>query len=69
MNRSIKHYFHHVSHHFYWFLFTGAVRQIFAVVHGTALLPCDIAPPIPHDPQDTVILVVWYRYEKTAIYR
>ncbi|XP_060860305.1 uncharacterized protein LOC132937501 [Metopolophium dirhodum] len=46
----------------------GAVRQIFAVVHGTALLPCDIAPPIPHDPLDTVILVVWYRYEKTAIY-
>uniref|UniRef100_A0A2H8TFI4 Nephrin n=1 Tax=Melanaphis sacchari TaxID=742174 RepID=A0A2H8TFI4_9HEMI len=46
----------------------GAVRQIFAVVHGTASLPCDIAPPIPHDPLDTVILVVWYRYEKTAIY-
>ncbi|XP_025417722.1 nephrin-like [Sipha flava] len=46
----------------------GPIRQIFAVVHGTASLPCDIAPPIPHEPLDTVILVVWYRYEKTAIY-
>lgn len=43
--------------------------QIFAVVHGTASLPCDISPPIPHDPTDMIILVVWYRNEKTAIYR
>lgn len=50
-------------------LFTGPVRQVFAVVHGSASLPCDIAPPIPHNPQDTVILVAWYRNEKTAIYR
>ncbi|XP_050530866.1 nephrin [Daktulosphaira vitifoliae] len=46
----------------------GSLRQVYAVVQGTALLPCDIAPPIPHDPQDTVILVVWYKNEKTAIY-
>lgn len=45
------------------------MRKIDAVERGTASLPCDTSPPIPHDPTDTVMLVVWYRNEKTAIYR
>lgn len=57
------------THRSLWFCFAGPVRNIQAVVHGTASLPCDIAPPKPHQNSDTVILVVWYRNEKTAIYR
>lgn len=53
----------------HWFCFAGPVRNIQAVVHGTASLPCDIATPKAHQNSDTVILVVWYRNEKTAIYR
>jgi hypothetical protein len=37
-----------------------------AVAGGTALLPCDILPPLAND---SVLLVIWYKNEMTPIYR
>ncbi|GLH08772.1 Uncharacterized protein GBIM_13948 [Gryllus bimaculatus] len=44
----------------------GPINEITSVVGGTALLPCDIVPPLPND---SVILVIWFKNEVTPIYR
>lgn len=44
----------------------GSVAHVHAIVRGTALLPCDLTPPAPND---SVVLVVWYKDEHTPIYR
>ncbi|KAK7862971.1 hypothetical protein R5R35_002031 [Gryllus longicercus] len=43
----------------------GPINEITSVVGGTALLPCDIVPPLPND---SVILVIWFKNEVTPIY-
>ncbi|XP_049813619.1 uncharacterized protein LOC126260337 [Schistocerca nitens] len=43
----------------------GRVVQVRSVVNGTARLPCDLTPPSHND---SVILVIWFKNEKTAIY-
>ncbi|XP_065167952.1 nephrin isoform X2 [Atheta coriaria] len=43
----------------------GVVAHVQAIVRGTALLPCDLTPPAPND---SVVLVVWYKDEHTPIY-
>lgn len=48
------------------FLSGGSVAHVHAIVRGTALLPCDLTPPAPND---SVVLVVWYKDEHTPIYR
>lgn len=42
------------------------VHTVQAVTKGTALLPCDIVPPLAND---SVILVIWYKNEQVPIYR
>lgn len=44
----------------------GFVTHVQAIVRGTAQLPCDLTPPAPND---SVVLVVWYKDEHTPIYR
>lgn len=44
----------------------GVVAHVQAIVNGTALLPCDLTPSAPND---SVVLVVWYKDEHTPIYR
>lgn len=44
----------------------GLVAHVHAIVKGSALLPCDLTPPAPND---SVVLVVWYKDEHTPIYR
>lgn len=44
----------------------GATAHVQAIVKGKALLPCDLTPPAPND---SVVLVVWYKDEHTPIYR
>lgn len=44
----------------------GIVAYVQAIVNGTALLPCDLTPSAPND---SVVLVVWYKDEHTPIYR
>ncbi|KAL3285863.1 hypothetical protein HHI36_000384, partial [Cryptolaemus montrouzieri] len=41
------------------------VTSVQAMVKGTALLPCDLSSPVPND---SVLLVVWYKNEHTPIY-
>ncbi|KAK9702914.1 Immunoglobulin V-set domain [Popillia japonica] len=43
----------------------GFVTHVQAIVRGTAQLPCDLTPPAPND---SVVLVVWYKDEHTPIY-
>ncbi|KRT85297.1 Immunoglobulin, partial [Oryctes borbonicus] len=43
----------------------GYVTHVQAIVRGTAQLPCDLTPPAPND---SVVLVVWYKDEHTPIY-
>lgn len=42
------------------------MAHVHAIVRGSALLPCDLNTPAPND---TVVLVVWYKDEHTPIYR
>ncbi|KAG8230421.1 hypothetical protein J437_LFUL013364 [Ladona fulva] len=48
------------------FATAGPTIEVQAVTKGTAILPCDIVPPIAND---SAILVIWYKNEMTAIYR
>ncbi|XP_046401780.1 hemicentin-1 isoform X2 [Ischnura elegans] len=43
----------------------GPTIEVQAVTKGTAILPCDIVPPIAND---SAILVIWYKNDMTAIY-
>ncbi|XP_057651793.1 nephrin-like isoform X2 [Diorhabda carinulata] len=43
----------------------GVLAHVQALLKGTALLPCDLTPTAPND---TVLLVVWYKDEHTPIY-
>ncbi|KAJ8957730.1 hypothetical protein NQ318_017628, partial [Aromia moschata] len=47
-------------------VFSGVVAHVQAIVRGTALLPCDLTASAPND---SVVLVVWYKDEHTPIYR
>lgn len=49
---------------YFVFVSDGVMTQIQALTKGTALLPCDLSAP-----NDTVVLVVWYKDEHTPIYR
>lgn len=42
------------------------MAHVQAIVKGKALLPCDLSPSAPND---SVILVVWYKDEHSPIYR
>lgn len=44
----------------------GIIAHVQALVRGTALLPCDLSASAPND---SVVLVVWYKDEHTPIYR
>lgn len=44
----------------------GPVVAVYAVVKGSASLPCDMTPP---QGNDSVLLVVWYKNDTRPVYR